>query len=297
MLPRPSSVRDTIRINDLLLTVPLLAGAIWPKPSGQPTLQPVLISFSIPHDISSTASTDDLSQTINYSLLCSLLRDSLNEKTPPLETLEALSARIFDVLFLRSGSNPVVGETRLRVVQSRAPLNCKAVGVESVAASTSESSWTADYTKHFCEDLECSTIIGVNAWEREERQNVRVNITIERWGSGVQRHNWVDFRTLTRTLHEVHLFIVPFFYLIVSKENRQLFLPDTRSSRIPHCRGDPASPLDRCPRCLTGGSFHYRKSCETLCHCFCKFFGNRNTKNLLRLSWHPRAGGESQAWA
>ncbi|KAF7341970.1 Folic acid synthesis protein [Mycena venus] len=201
-MPQPLSARDTIRVNDLLLTVPLLTGAVWPKPLGQAALQPVLVSLSIPHDISSTASTDDLSHTINYSLLCSLLRDSLNDKTPPLETLEALAVRIFDVLFSRLGSDPVVGQAHLKVVQSRAPLNCKAVGVESVAASSSGSSWTADYVKHLCEDLECSTIIGVNTCEREERQNVRVNISIERWDSVVQRHNWVDFRFLTRTLHE-----------------------------------------------------------------------------------------------
>ncbi|KAJ6588463.1 Dihydropteroate synthase-like protein [Mycena capillaripes] len=73
--------------------------------------------------------------------------------------------------------------------------------MECVATASSGSSWAADYVKHFCEDLECSTIIGVNACEREERQNVRVNICIER-ASGVQRHNWVDFRSLTRTLHE-----------------------------------------------------------------------------------------------
>ncbi|KAJ6498177.1 Dihydropteroate synthase-like protein [Mycena vitilis] len=196
-----SSVRDTIRVNELLLTIPLLTGAIWPKPSGQAALQPVLVSLSIPHDISSTAATDDLSHTLNYSLLCSLLRDSLNEKTPPLESLEALSARIFEVLFLSSDPGPVVHEARLKVVQCRAPLNCKAVALESTAIRSSES-WTANHITHFCEDLECSTIIGVNQCEREERQKVQVNITIERHDSIVERRNWVDFRSLTRTLHE-----------------------------------------------------------------------------------------------
>ncbi|KAJ7640808.1 Dihydropteroate synthase-like protein [Mycena polygramma] len=197
-----SSVRDMIRINELLLTVPLLTGAIWPKPTGQAALQPVLVSLSIPHDISSTAATDDLSQTLNYSLLCSLLRDSLNDKTPPLESLEALTARIFDALFLRSGSDPVVHEARLKVIQSRAPLNCKAVGVECTATRSSESSWTADYINHFCQDLECSTIIGVNSCESEEKQSVRINVSIERRDCVVQRRSWVDFRALTRALHE-----------------------------------------------------------------------------------------------
>ncbi|KAJ7481629.1 Dihydropteroate synthase-like protein [Mycena latifolia] len=194
-----SQPRDTIRINDLLLTVPLLTGSIWPKPPGQP----VLISLSIPHNISSTASTDNLSHTINYSSLSSLLRDSLNDKTPPLESLEKLSVQIFELLLLPSRSEaPMIREARLKVVQSRAPLNCKAVGVESIATTSSVSSWSVGYVKHFWEDLECSTIIGVNACEREERQTVRVTIFIERWDAGLQPDNWMDFRSMTRELHE-----------------------------------------------------------------------------------------------
>ncbi|KAJ7135438.1 Dihydropteroate synthase [Mycena crocata] len=207
MQPQPlsnSSLRDTIRINDLLLTVPLLTGAIWPNLPGQASLQPLLISLSIPHDITSTASTDDLSQTVNYSRLCSLLRDSFNDKSSPLETLEDLSARIFNVLLLRSESDklPLMREAHLKVVQSRAPLNCKAVGVEVTAATSSGVSWSAGYAKHFCEDLESSTIVGVNACERQERQNVRVNISIENWVPGIERDHWMDFRALTRSIHE-----------------------------------------------------------------------------------------------
>ncbi|KAJ7747983.1 Dihydropteroate synthase-like protein [Mycena maculata] len=204
-MQQPSSLQDTISINNLLLTVPLYTGAIWPKPPGQAALQPVLISLSIPHNISSTASTDDLSHTINYSLLCSILRESLNDKIHPLESLEDLSARIFDLLLLRSGLDaliPFFDQVHLKVIQSRAPLNCKAVGVASTATTSSGSSWSIGHVKQVIEDLECSTIIGVNACEREERQTVQVNISIERWDSGIQRGNWVDFRHLTRKLHE-----------------------------------------------------------------------------------------------
>ncbi|KAK7042362.1 folic acid synthesis protein [Favolaschia claudopus] len=193
---------DAIRINDLLLTAPLLTGAIWPKPPGQAAVQPLLVSLAIPHDISPTASSDDLSHTINYSRLCSLLRESVHDKIPPLENLEALACLVFDRLLLQSSADAVVREARLKIIQTRAPLNCKAIGIESVATKSSESSWTSTYVKHFCEDLECSTIIGVNACEREERQIVRVNVSIQRDGSVAHKENWVDFRSLTRTLHE-----------------------------------------------------------------------------------------------
>ncbi|KAJ7164982.1 Dihydropteroate synthase [Mycena filopes] len=200
--------RDTIRINDLVLTVPLLSGAVWPKASGQATLQPVLISLSIPHDISSTASSDDLSHSINYSLLCSLLRDALNDKILPLETLEVLSSRIFDVLLSHPNSDaPLVKEAHLKVVQTRAPLHCKAVGVESVATALPGHTWATDYVKHFCEDLECSTIIGVNPCEREERQIVRVNVSIDRSESDLRRHNWKIGKSSYQTLEALASYI------------------------------------------------------------------------------------------
>ncbi|KAJ7057090.1 Dihydropteroate synthase [Mycena amicta] len=53
--------------------------------------------------------------------------------------------------------------------------------------------------KHFCEDIECSTIIGVNACEREERQIVRINVSVAWKDCGIPK---VDFRSLTRRLHE-----------------------------------------------------------------------------------------------
>ncbi|KAJ7291128.1 Dihydropteroate synthase-like protein [Mycena rebaudengoi] len=206
MLREPlSPSRDTIRVNELLLTIPLLTGAIWPKPFDQATPQPVLVSLTVPHDISQTASTDDLSHTINYSSLCSLLRDSLNERTLPLESLESLSAAIYDILLLRSATSkhgPSLGQVRLRVRQSRGPLNCKSIGVDSVATASSGSSWNAAHVQQFCEDLQCSTIIGVNACEREEKQNVHVNLIVTRPEGDLGRENWLDFRAVVRTLHK-----------------------------------------------------------------------------------------------
>ncbi|KAJ6618651.1 Dihydropteroate synthase-like protein [Mycena sp. CBHHK59/15] len=147
---------------------------------------------------------DDLSHTINYSLLCSVLRESFNDKTPPLETLESLSARIFDALLLHSDSSVVafLKEAHLRVLQPKAPLNCGAIGVESIATTSSGLSWDVGYVKQFCDDLDCSTIIGVNLCEREEKQTVRVNLSVQRPDCGLEHGNWVDFRTLIRKLHE-----------------------------------------------------------------------------------------------
>ncbi|KAF7292863.1 Folic acid synthesis protein [Mycena indigotica] len=189
--------RDKIRINDLLLTVPLLTGAVWPKPPGQPALQPILVSLVVPFDISASAATDDLTYTINYSLLCSTLRDSFNDKSLPIEDLETLSSMIFDVLFSRH--DIALDEVNLTLVQTRAPLNCKSARIEVTAKRSSGASWVANWTAHSCQDMECSAIIGVNDCEREERQIVRFNVDVEWKDCGVQK---LDFRALTRRLYE-----------------------------------------------------------------------------------------------
>ncbi|KAF7329881.1 Folic acid synthesis protein [Mycena kentingensis (nom. inval.)] len=191
------AIDDKIRINDLFLTVPLSTGAVWPKPPGQAALQPLLVSLAVPFDVSTAAATDDLVHTINYSRLCSLLRDGFNERTSPIENLETLASQMLDLLF--SSNDIALNAVYLKIVQSRAPLNCKAIGVEATARRSQPALWVVDSMKHFCENLECATIVGVNACEREERQLVRVNVSIEWDGCGLQR---IDFRGWTRRLYE-----------------------------------------------------------------------------------------------
>ncbi|KAF7319438.1 Folic acid synthesis protein [Mycena chlorophos] len=188
---------DKIRVNDLLLTVPLVGGAVWPKTKGQAALQPFLVSLVVPFDVSAAAATDDLRHTINYSLLCSLLRQAFNDQTQPLGSLEDLVSGIFDALFGRE--DLALNEVHLKLVQPRAPLNCKSVRIEANAKRVSNSTWIVEEMRHCCEDIQCLTIVGVNDCEREERQVVRINVSIEWKQCGIQR---VDFRGLTRRLHE-----------------------------------------------------------------------------------------------
>ncbi|KAJ3872621.1 hypothetical protein F5051DRAFT_479913 [Lentinula edodes] len=158
---------DLIRVNDLLVTVLLHSGSRWPSKGSKPTAQPVHISLAIPHDISSAARFDDLSQSINYSTLASTLRTCLN----PLP------------LFRRAAhgttSAPRLPGAQIKIVQLKPPLHCKALAIEGEATFGLSASWRLTKINHIVEDLGCNPIIGVNPAERIERQLVRINITVE----------------------------------------------------------------------------------------------------------------------
>ncbi|KAI3614388.1 folic acid synthesis protein [Moniliophthora roreri] len=200
---------DIIRVNDLSLTVLLSTGARWPpKTVSKPTSQPLLISLAIPHDVRGTAETDDLSQSINYSTLASTLRTSLSPPSlsnlqPVFPSLEAITTRAFDLLLNpSSSSSPSLSGAWLKVAQVKPPLHCKAAGIESHATTGKETGWHAHKVRHFIENLECNTIIGVNPAERLERQRVQINISIVYEGGFNLEQDSVDFRAITRGLYD-----------------------------------------------------------------------------------------------
>ncbi|KAF5392836.1 hypothetical protein D9757_000963 [Collybiopsis confluens] len=192
---------DFIRVNDLLVNVLLHAGSRWPPKSSKPTAQPINISIAIPHDISSAAQTDDLSQSINYSTLASTLRIRLSpdsKQEPAFVSLEEILLRSFDLLL---GDESNLPGARVKIVQIKPPLHCKALAIEGGATRGTSSSWNLINLQHRIEDLECQTIIGVNAAERLERQLVRMNISIAAHPPFTSRHT-LDFRALTRRLYK-----------------------------------------------------------------------------------------------
>ncbi|KAJ4490360.1 Dihydropteroate synthase [Lentinula aciculospora] len=199
---------DLIRVNDLLITVLLHSGSRWPSKGSKPTAQPVHVSLAIPHDISSTARSDDLSQSINYSTLASTLRTSLSPaaaslEEPAFESLEQIVFRCFDLLLLpEPTSTPRLPGAQIRVVQLKPPLHCQALAVEGVATCGADASWRLIELHHIVENLECYPIVGVNPAERLERQLVRINITVNDPSATGMSVHWLDFRTLTRRLHQ-----------------------------------------------------------------------------------------------
>ncbi|THV05791.1 Dihydropteroate synthase [Dendrothele bispora CBS 962.96] len=206
---------DIIRVNSLSLTPRLAGGSRWPPKdaSSQPKPQPVLVTLSVPHDISSTARTDELQHSINYSTLASSVRDKVNAKNQLFESLEDLMASILDVLLDPVAKEaPELSGARLKVTQVKPPLHCKHVSVEAEATRSGGSPWTltAEGIRHRIEDLECDLIVGVNPSEREEKQVVRISITIHTSGqvdmegdlSLKNKKGWLDFRALSRVVYE-----------------------------------------------------------------------------------------------
>ncbi|KAF9260655.1 Dihydropteroate synthase [Marasmius fiardii PR-910] len=199
---------DLIRVNDLLLTVLLYSGSRWPPKSELPTAQPILITLAIPHDIRNAAQTDDLSHSVNYSTLASTLRLSLSPPSntaaePAFRSLESIVFRAFDLLLNSTApSVPKLQGVHLKVVQKRPPLHVKNAGIECRVVVAKDASWLVLDVRHFVEDLECHTIIGVNAVERVEKQLVRINISTEWQPTDFSlERDTIDFRELTRTVY------------------------------------------------------------------------------------------------
>ncbi|KAK0239138.1 Dihydropteroate synthase [Armillaria nabsnona] len=198
---------DYIRVKDLLVNVYLSSGARWPpKEPTKPTLQPIFITLSIPYDIKNAADNDDLENSISYSALASAVRAALSptssaEFTPVFDSLECVGCRICDLLLSESPYRSALHQIQLKISQTKAPLHCRAIGIESSAARSADS-WYVDRISYFCEDIECHAIIGVNPAERLEKQLVRFNISIDHPGYLPGTGKFLDFRSLIRRLYE-----------------------------------------------------------------------------------------------
>ncbi|KAF5365178.1 hypothetical protein D9758_005363 [Tetrapyrgos nigripes] len=198
---------DFIRVNSLSLTPSLGGGSRWPpkNPALQPKPQPILVTLTVPHDIQSTARTDELEHSINYSTLASTIRDKVDDERKSFQSLEDLTGFIFDLLLDVNADTPRLSGARVKVTQVKPPLHCKSVSVEAEATSSGNSSWVLSSTGtiHTIEDLECDLIVGVNSAERLEKQIVRINIAIHTPTLDLRdREHWIDFRALSRTVYE-----------------------------------------------------------------------------------------------
>jgi dihydroneopterin aldolase/2-amino-4-hydroxy-6-hydroxymethyldihydropteridine diphosphokinase/dihydropteroate synthase len=195
---------DSIRVNDLSLTVPLLSGAQWPRDKANAVEQPIAVSLVIFHDVSRAAQTDDLSFSLNYAIIAKHVRRSIELNS--FQHLQSLARHITDALsqILEGGT-----EVQIKLVQLRSPLHTKTVGIEYVAKFHSDRSWAPSGVTHFVEDLVCPAIIGVNPAEREEKQDVVVNLAINTGEHKLGGEPEVDLRNITKSLYEVGCYPSP----------------------------------------------------------------------------------------
>lgn len=182
--------QDVIRVDNLTLMVPFADGARWPAKSTGPTVQPVQVSLTIPHDLRPTAETDDLVHSIDYSAIPPLL---VNNCSAPVESLELLAERIFGLVF---DANSEIQDLGVRITRPKALLHAESVGIYFVR--NRDAGLRSD--KLFIKNLECAVIVGINPCEREEKQRIRLNISID---GGAKRNAFFPFKETAKHVLEV----------------------------------------------------------------------------------------------
>ncbi|KAL7752988.1 trifunctional dihydropteroate synthetase [Sorochytrium milnesiophthora] len=177
--------------------------------------QPLDVSFSIRTDVGAAGEYDLLANSVSYSALSKTVSE-LAEKSR-FRTLEALSTALAAALVRDSDAS----EVTVKIEKPRSLLRAAATGVEIVrrrrqapqaSATGNETSTSELYPSPdaddvlFIRDLVLSAIIGVNPWEREERQNIIINLSIfhpdgfPESGDVVTQPN--DYRTIARLVEE-----------------------------------------------------------------------------------------------
>jgi len=190
--------KDTIRVRDHLFNVSLSYGSRWRAKSGKGSLQPVSLSIDIVHDVSSSGASDDLCLSNNYSDISKPVESALaNISYPSVETLlQRALTEVQDML-----KSATVAQIKIKIVQLKPPLHCKNVGLEAWSA-LENGKWEISKTRHFVTDFVRPTIVGINDVEREEEQDVVVNVVVETQAAPLDSVK-LDFRNLTRILWTV----------------------------------------------------------------------------------------------
>ncbi|GAA5977696.1 hypothetical protein JCM11641_001381 [Rhodosporidiobolus odoratus] len=187
-------MRDEIRVTDLYLTTPALSRDHWQRANRE---QPLILSLEIKTDVSTEATTDSLlAQSLNYGTVAkvieghvaSLAADDFDQEGIALEVLAEQLARV--ILFKASAPNVL-----LELRRPRAHLRADSVGVRIrrsrsdylVPSSPPPSASVNDLQLHpqsrarqddtlFVSHLRRHIVIGLNACEREDEQEVVVDL-------------------------------------------------------------------------------------------------------------------------
>ncbi|CAB4392873.1 unnamed protein product [Rhizophagus irregularis] len=167
--------------------------------------QPVIINLIIYTDISKAGDTDHLPYSIDYSSITKSITKFSEESS--FKSIEALADAIAKLCIAEFH----ISKVNIRLEKPKALLHAKCAGVEITRTkedydelSKSQSGGNEYDDRIFVQDLRLNAIIGINPWEREEKQSVIVNLTIYptyKVDSGkdyvIKPHN---YRTIVRTV-------------------------------------------------------------------------------------------------
>jgi dihydroneopterin aldolase/2-amino-4-hydroxy-6-hydroxymethyldihydropteridine diphosphokinase/dihydropteroate synthase len=135
-------------------------------------------------------STDHLPYSTHYGTVCKAVTSLVEGSGTTFRGIEHLAEEVAGLLL-----GPEVQADWVRVVieKPRALLRADAAGIEI----TRSREGAEGEDKVFVNNLRLVTIIGVNPWEREERQNVVINLTLHK-----RPDKHYDFHAITNTVSE-----------------------------------------------------------------------------------------------
>ncbi|CAG8584448.1 3735_t:CDS:1 [Funneliformis caledonium] len=166
--------------------------------------QPIIINLTIYANISQAGNTDHLQYSINYGTVTKVVTKFSEESS--FKSIEALADAIAKLCITEFDTTRV----NIRLEKPKALLHAKCAGVEITRTKDdySESpkiTGENEYSdKIFVRDLKLNSIIGINPWEREEKQSVIVNLTIYPRHKAESDKDHVikphNYRTIVRTI-------------------------------------------------------------------------------------------------
>jgi dihydroneopterin aldolase/2-amino-4-hydroxy-6-hydroxymethyldihydropteridine diphosphokinase/dihydropteroate synthase len=162
----------------------------------QPRPQPILLSLWLKTSVALAGSTDHLPYSIHYGTVCKSVTALVEGSGTTFRGIEHLAEEVAALLL-----GPEVRADWVRVVieKPRALLRADAAGIEITRSRGRDGGVEGEgEDKVFVNNLRLVTIIGVNPWEREERQNVVINLTLHKAPDDAH----YDFHAITKIVSE-----------------------------------------------------------------------------------------------
>ncbi|KAG9035092.1 trifunctional dihydropteroate synthetase [Tulasnella sp. JGI-2019a] len=182
--------RDWIIINSLSLPPIPLGSSLWARPSASTRPQPVTTSVAIPLPLPSirlASASDHLATSVNYGTLAKTIEHTVSKrnqygKEERFACMEELAEGIAQAAFGEFDAN-AIREIQVVVAKPRALLYAKEAAVRitrrRLAGVEMRKEDEDGFDQILIRDLELSTIIGLNPWEREAKQVVRINLEMD----------------------------------------------------------------------------------------------------------------------
>jgi len=169
----------------------------------RPKPQPIRLSLWLKTSVALAGSTDHLPYSIHYGTVCSAVTRLVEDSNTTFKSLEHLAE---DVAALALGHEIHGGWVKVAIEKPRALLRADSAGISIVRKRGPRGEAQEEgEDRVFINDLRLVTIIGVNQCEREEKQNVVINITMHKpryAGADDGFDRQYDFRTIAGRVAE-----------------------------------------------------------------------------------------------